>query len=55
MASAVEYLHSRGHRGLFVGLDPTNEEAKKFYRRLGFRRIDEEGGEWWSLNFERFV
>ncbi|GJJ06205.1 hypothetical protein Clacol_000394 [Clathrus columnatus] len=54
MASAVDYLRSKGHTGLFVGLDPRNDEAKKFYARIGFQRINREGGEWWSLDFETF-
>lgn len=54
MRSAVEYLQSRGHTGLFVGLDPANDEAKKFYARLGFRRIEIKG-ELWALDFDQFI
>jgi len=54
MASAVGYLQERGHTGLFVGLDPKNDEAKKFYASLGFKRVDREGGEWWTLDFIDF-
>ncbi|KAF8513060.1 acyl-CoA N-acyltransferase [Gautieria morchelliformis] len=54
MASAVAFLQIRGHTGLFVGLDPANESAKKFYGRLGFERIEAEGGEWWGLDFDKF-
>ena len=54
MASAVGYLQERGHRSLFVGLDPKNEKAKKFYAGLGFKRINKEGGEWWALDFQDF-
>jgi len=54
MALAVTFLKERGHTGLFVGLHPKNEEAKKFYAKIGFKRIDREGGEWWSLDFDQF-
>jgi ribosomal protein S18 acetylase RimI-like enzyme len=50
----VAFLKDKGHTGLFVGLDPSNEAAKKFYSRLGFERIDREGGEWWGLEFDKF-
>lgn len=53
MAKAVEFLKDKGHTGLFVGMNPTNEAAKKFYGRLGFERIDEVG-EWWKLEFDKF-
>lgn len=54
MATAVAFLQEKGHTGLFVGLDPSNESAKKFYDRLGFERIEREGGEWWGLDFNMF-
>jgi ribosomal protein S18 acetylase RimI-like enzyme len=54
MASAVAFLQNMGHTGLFVGLDPSNEPAKKFYGRIGFERIEAEGGEWWGLEFDKF-
>ena len=54
MAAAVSFLKEKGHTGLFVGLDPSNKAAKKFYGRLGFERIDREGGEWWGLVFSHF-
>ncbi|KIJ56272.1 hypothetical protein M422DRAFT_23576 [Sphaerobolus stellatus SS14] len=54
MAAAVGYLQEMGRTSLFVGLDPKNEEAKKFYANLGFNRINKEGGEWWALDFKDF-
>lgn len=36
IGKAVEYLRSLNVDGLWVGLDPTNEKAKLFYRRIGF-------------------
>lgn len=54
MAKAVAFLKDKGHTGLFVGLDPANESAKKFYGRLGFERMDKDGGEWWCLELEKF-
>lgn len=39
IGKAVEYLRSVGVDGLWVGLDPKNEKAKLFYRRIGFEDI----------------
>ena len=36
----VELLKGEGLNGLWVGLDPKNENGRKFYERLGFKPID---------------
>ncbi|KAH9846982.1 acyl-CoA N-acyltransferase [Lenzites betulinus] len=39
-ARAVEYLRAeRGLKRLWLGLDPRNDDAKKFYERLGFKEL----------------
>lgn len=40
---AVELLRAEGFTGLWVGLDPANENARKFYGRLGFEAIEGPG------------
>ncbi|KZT71621.1 acyl-CoA N-acyltransferase [Daedalea quercina L-15889] len=40
MTRAIEYLKERGLDRLWLGLDPRNENAKKFYRRLGFEDLE---------------
>ncbi|KAH9843857.1 acyl-CoA N-acyltransferase [Rhodofomes roseus] len=40
MARAVEYLKERGLDRVWLGLDPRNENAKKFYLKLGFENLE---------------
>jgi len=42
IAIAIEYLKMEGVQGdgIWVGLDPRNEKARKFYERLGFAVIE---------------
>lgn len=35
----VEQLESEGARGVWVGMDPRNEKARRFYEKVGFRSI----------------
>jgi ribosomal protein S18 acetylase RimI-like enzyme len=51
IGKAVEHLKEKGLDGLWVGVDPRNEEAKKFYKRIGFEEI--KGGEL-GLKFVHF-
>ncbi|KAJ8523489.1 hypothetical protein ONZ45_g129 [Pleurotus djamor] len=39
IAEAVKHLSEQGIDGVWVGLDPRNENAKAFYRKLGFKEI----------------
>jgi ribosomal protein S18 acetylase RimI-like enzyme len=39
----VEYLKGKKVDGVWVGLDPKNENAKMFYRKLGFEDIEAPG------------
>lgn len=38
--TAVEYLKGKGLDGLWVGIDPRNDESRKFYKRVGFKEIE---------------
>lgn len=50
---AVEFLRAQGIDGLWVGLDPKNENGKKFYARLGFKDIECPGANM-GLRFENW-
>jgi ribosomal protein S18 acetylase RimI-like enzyme len=56
IAAAVKHLQTQcGCDALWVGLDPKNEEAKKFYMKIGFRRVDDAPeGEFMLLRFQDF-
>jgi len=56
MERAVEYLkEEKGLDRLWLGLDPRNAGARRFYARLGFRSI--EGAPEWvmGLQFDNFI
>ncbi|KAJ7638976.1 acyl-CoA N-acyltransferase [Roridomyces roridus] len=38
--TAVEYLKEQGLPGVWLGMDPRNVDARKFYERLGFVGIE---------------
>ena len=40
IAKAVEHLKNEGLDALWVGVDPRNNEARKFYKRIGFKEIE---------------
>ncbi|KAF8974443.1 acyl-CoA N-acyltransferase [Flammula alnicola] len=39
IATAVQFLIGAGFQGMWLGVDPRNESAKKFYKRLQFEHI----------------
>jgi ribosomal protein S18 acetylase RimI-like enzyme len=39
IGKAVEHLKEMGLDGLWVGIDPRNDEARRFYRKMGFKEI----------------
>lgn len=39
IAEAVRFLIEKGLQGVWLGLDPRNENARKFYERLGFKLV----------------
>ncbi|KAI0650684.1 acyl-CoA N-acyltransferase [Trametes meyenii] len=55
IARAVEYLRDeRGLSRLWLGLDPRNEGAKRFYERLGFKELPGAPDGTMGLEFEEF-
>jgi ribosomal protein S18 acetylase RimI-like enzyme len=40
IAKAVEHLKGEGLDGLWVGVDPRNDKARNFYKRIGFKEIE---------------
>jgi ribosomal protein S18 acetylase RimI-like enzyme len=47
ITTAIEYLKGQNVEGagVWLGLDPRNSEARKFYERVGFRKIEGEDNE----------
>ncbi|KDQ64619.1 hypothetical protein JAAARDRAFT_28259 [Jaapia argillacea MUCL 33604] len=43
IGKAVELLRGEGFTAVWLGIDPRNEEAKKFYLRIGFKLLEGEG------------
>ncbi|KAF4602100.1 hypothetical protein EYR40_005302 [Pleurotus pulmonarius] len=54
IAEVVKSLEERGLRGVWVGLDTRNDNAKKFYAKLGFKDIDGAPDGNMGLKFEDF-
>ncbi|KZO90502.1 acyl-CoA N-acyltransferase [Calocera viscosa TUFC12733] len=52
--TVVRHLSSRGYRGVWAGIDSRNEEGRKWYVKLGFRRVESTVGEYWVMDFERW-
>lgn len=48
---AVEELKRRGLRAVWLGLDPRNEGARRFYERLGFEGIEGAPGNCMGMRF----
>ncbi|PPR07194.1 hypothetical protein CVT26_012628 [Gymnopilus dilepis] len=40
IAAAVQFLMEEGLQGVWLGLDPRNETARNFYKRLNFKPIE---------------
>lgn len=53
IGKAVEHLRGLSIDGVWVGLDPKNEKAKVFYRRLGFEDIEAPGANM-GLRFDQW-
>jgi ribosomal protein S18 acetylase RimI-like enzyme len=56
MGKAMEELarYNSEMQGLWVGVDPRNEEGKKFYMKLGGRHLPTSHGEVYTLSFDDF-
>lgn len=53
LGKAVEHIKAQGGKGLHLGIDSRNDEARKFYQRVGFVRLDSGGeGEYYGLDFD---
>ncbi|KAF9506556.1 hypothetical protein BS47DRAFT_1352633 [Hydnum rufescens UP504] len=50
---AAEHIRRFGGRGVHLMIDPNNDEARQFYKRIGFVVIPEPSGECYGLDFER--
>ncbi|VDC06125.1 unnamed protein product [Peniophora sp. CBMAI 1063] len=53
--AAVTHLKKEGYGALWLGLDPANESADKFYARLGFEGIEGAPSNVRGLRFERWA
>jgi ribosomal protein S18 acetylase RimI-like enzyme len=53
--TAAETVKKGGGKGLWVGIDSRNDEARKFYLAIGFQKIASEQGEYYGLDVERFL
>jgi len=53
---AVKFLSEKDPelKGLWVGVDPRNEEGKKFYRKIGGTNLPTPVGEYYVLNFSEW-
>lgn len=54
IARAIECMREERLDRVWLGLDPRNEGARRFYERLGFRKIDGAEGMCMGLQFEDF-
>lgn len=51
IGEAVRVLREKGLDGLWLGLDPRNENGKRFYKKIGFKEMPEAPGAVMSLKF----
>ncbi|KAG8757740.1 hypothetical protein FRC14_001569 [Serendipita sp. 396] len=52
---AAEQVLSDGKKGLWVGIDSRNDNGRKFYKAIGFERIESKEGEYYALDAQKFV
>ncbi|KZT55080.1 acyl-CoA N-acyltransferase [Calocera cornea HHB12733] len=52
--TVVEHLTCKGYTGVWAGIDSRNEEGRRWYVKLGFRRVPSEVGEYWVMDFGRW-
>ncbi|EJU05154.1 acyl-CoA N-acyltransferase [Dacryopinax primogenitus] len=50
----IEHLSSKGYKGVWAGIDSRNEAGRRWYIKLGFRRVESEVGEYWVMDFDRW-
>jgi ribosomal protein S18 acetylase RimI-like enzyme len=51
----VEHMQEEGLDGVWLGLDPKNQDARRFYRRLGFKEINGEEDNNMGLKFDQWT
>jgi len=52
---AAETVKKDNGKGLWVGIDPRNDEARKFYLAIGFEKIESGNREYYGLDIDRFL
>lgn len=53
LGTAVEHIKAAGGKGLHLGIDPRNDGARQFYKRVGFVGLESGGeGEYYGLDFD---
>jgi ribosomal protein S18 acetylase RimI-like enzyme len=52
---AAEQVTSDGAKGLWVGIDKRNDDARQFYKALGFFFIQSKEGECYGLDAKKFL
>ncbi|KAF9076772.1 acyl-CoA N-acyltransferase [Rhodocollybia butyracea] len=51
IAEAAAYLKDEGLKGVWLGLDPRNDGARLFYKKLGFQHVDGTSDDHMGLKF----
>jgi len=53
---SVAIKHVQRHHGsaLFLGIDPRNDDARRFYKHVGFEHVPTANGENYVLDFEKW-
>lgn len=52
---AAEQVTSDGAKGLWVGIDARNDNARQFYKAIGFVNIPSKEGEYYALDAQKFL
>lgn len=55
ISTAIEHLRMHGASRVYLGMDPRNADAARFYERLGFKAIEGAPSNCVGLKFEDFV
>ena len=52
MDALISHYRKENVRGVMLGVDPSNEKGVNFYRKYGFKPLDE-SGVWWGLKISQ--
>lgn len=55
ICQAAKQVASDGGKGLWVGIDKRNDNARQFYKSVGFEFIPSVEGEYYALNVQKFL